>query len=282
MPLKERMGMKSILSICPKHNILSLCIGKFDGIHIGHQALFSKLNTKDGGVLKISYDSQLLVTPEIQTLLCYSIYEVKLHKIKNFDLIEFVNFLKKNFPNLQKIIVGYDFRFGKNRAYCPKDLEEFFEVCVVDEVKINGIAVHTQSIIQALKDGSIKMANVMLGREYEIEGEVIKGQGRGSRECVPTINLRIKDYVLPKSGVYATWSEINGVRYKSVSFLGHRVSSDGEFAVETHFLDYCVMHAPRKTKIYFVEFLRENQKFDSLSLLKEQIQKDILKAKEIL
>lgn len=276
------MEMKSILSICPKHNISSLCIGKFDGIHIGHQALFSKLDTKYGGVLRISYDSRILITPEIQTLLPYSLYEVKLHKIKDLDCVEFVNFLKKNFPNLKKIIVGYDFRFGRDRAYDPRDLEEFFEVCIVDEVKIEGIAVHTQNIVQALKDGNIQMANVMLGRAYEIRGEVIKGQGRGSKECVPTINLRTKDYVLPKDGVYATWSEINGVRYKSVSFLGHRISSDGEFAIETHFLDHCVVGTPKEVRIYFIGFLRGNQKFDSLSLLKEQIQQDILQAKEIL
>lgn len=274
--------MKSILSICPKHNILSLCIGKFDGMHLGHQALFSKLDAKDGGVLRISHDSLPLITPEIENLLEYSIYEVKLHKIKDFACVEFAIFLKKNFPNLQRIIVGYDFRFGKDRSYSPKDLEEFFEVCVIGEVKLDGIAVHKQSIVQSLKDGDIKMANAMLGRKYEIKGEVIKGQGRGAKECVPTINLRIRDYLLPKSGVYATWSEIKGVKYKSVSFIGHRLSSDGEFAVETHFLDHCITHAPKEAKIYFVEFLRENRKFDSLSLLKEQIQKDILNAKRIL
>lgn len=282
MQLKERTGMKSILSICPKHNICSLCIGKFDGMHIGHQALFSKINASDGGVLRISYDSLPLITPEIETLLHYSIYEVKLHKIKDFNCAEFVGFLKKNFPNLKRIVVGYDFKFGKDRSCSPRDLEEFFEVCIVSQVKIDGIAVHKQSIAQALREGQIKRANAMLGREYEIKGEVIKGQGIGAKECVPTINLKIKDYLLPKSGVYATWSEIKGAKYKSVSFLGHRLSSDGEFAIETHFLDHCVTHAPKEAKIYFVEFLRENQKFDSLSSLKEQIQKDILNAKKIL
>lgn len=276
------MGMKSILSICPKHNISSLCIGKFDGIHIGHQALFSKINAKDGGVLRISYDSLPLITPEIETLLHYSIYEVKLHKIKDFNCTEFANFLKKNFPNLKRIVVGYDFRFGKDRSYGLRDLEKFFGVCVVDAVKVDGIAVHKQNIAYALKDGQIKRANAMLGREYVIKGEVVKGQGIGAKECVPTINLRIKDYLLPKSGVYATWSEIQGVKYQSVSFLGHRLSSDGEFAIETHFLDHCLTSSPKEVKIYFVEFLRENQKFDSLSLLREQIQKDILDAKKIL
>lgn len=278
--------MKSISSICSKSNIRSLCIGKFDGMHLGHQVLFSRLDPKDGGVLRIVHDSRPLLTPDLANLIACSIYEVKLHEVRDFDCASFALFLKSNFPSLQKVIVGYDFRFGKDRSCTPQDLEEFFEVCIVDEVRLHGIAIHRQAIIEALRQGEISLANAMLSRQYHIKGKVIRGQGLGSKECVPTINLEINDYFLPKSGVYATWSEVQGVRYESVSFLGHRLSSDGEFAFETHLLHPCIppssIICTSEVGIYFVEFLRENQKFDSLSLLKEQIQKDISQAQKIL
>lgn len=274
--------MKSILSICPKHKISSLCIGKFDGIHIGHQALLSKIDRQNGGLLRISQGEPLLITPCIQDFVTCSVYEVELEQIRDFDCIAFVEFLKEHFTNLEKIVVGYDFRFGKDRCCYAKDLEKFFDVCIVDQIKVDGFPVHRKNILSALENGQINRANAMLGREYCIAGEVIRGQGRGSKECVPTINLEVRDYFLPKSGVYVTWSEVGGVRYKSVSFLGDRLSSDGKFAIETHLLEDCVMDVPKEAKIYFVHFLRENQKFDSLHCLKQQIQQDILEAKSFL
>ncbi len=86
-------------------------------------------------------------------------------------------------------------------------------------------------------NGDIEKANDFLGKEYKICGNSIKGQGLGKDEFVPTINLNVNEFLLPKSGVYITKTIVNDIEYNSVSFLGHRGSTDGSFAVETHILN---------------------------------------------
>jgi len=126
------------------------------------------------------------------------------------------------------------------------------------------------------------MANILLGREYSIEGEIVSGQGLGKNELVATINLNVKSYQLPLEGVYATRTKVDGEWLASVSFLGHRVSTDGNYAVETHILDADMGIVQGVAQITFVAFMRENQKFESLEVLKTQIESDILEAKKIL
>lgn len=277
------MVMKSFLSISKNNTITSICIGKFDGIHLAHQAIFSKLPPKDCLVLLICKGGERqALTPNPQDFTSLPVYYLELESIKDMGDSEFANFLLSYLPHLKEIVVGYDFLFGKNRAYTPRDLQEFFEVVIVPEICLEGEAIHTQGIIYALKNGEISRANAMLGRTYHIQGEVVKGQGLGRERLVPTLNLLCKGYVLPQSGVYATMSEIEGVRYKSVSFLGHRVSTDGEFAIETHLLDTDLTTPPQKVAIYFYQKLRDNQKFESLEELRKQIKQDILEAQKSL
>jgi riboflavin kinase/FMN adenylyltransferase len=124
------------------------------------------------------------------------------------------------------------------------------------------------------------LANDLLGRRYTVDGEVISGQGLGKKELVPTINLQVKDYQLPLEGVYVTRTYINNIWYSSVSFLGHRVTTDDSYAVETHILDNEIGKAEGEVVLEFVDFIRINQKFDSLDALKAQIQNDIATAKK--
>lgn len=275
--------MKSFLSISKNNSIRSICIGKFDGVHLAHQAIFSKLPPRDCLILLIcrSGERQVL-TPNPQDFTSLPIFYLELEKIKDMGDKEFAEFLLSYLPHLREIVVGYDFLFGKDRAYTPRDLQEFFDVVIVPEICLEGEAIHTQGIIYALQSGEIQRANAMLGRAYHIQGDVIRGQGLGRRELVPTFNLLCKDYVLPQSGVYATMSEVEGKRYKSVSFLGHRISTDGEFAIETHLIGEEVRLTPSRIKIHFYERLRDNQKFENLQDLKTQIAQDIFKAQKIL
>jgi len=126
------------------------------------------------------------------------------------------------------------------------------------------------------------MANKLLGRTYAIEGRVIPGQGLGKRSLVPTLNLKVEHYQLPLEGVYATRTQIGSSRYPSVSFLGHRVSTDGSFAVETHILDKDIGSVEGEIVLEFVALIRPNRKFDTLEALKEQIKKDIESAGSLL
>jgi riboflavin kinase/FMN adenylyltransferase len=204
--------------------------------------------------------------------------------IKGLTPEDFVDKLKVDFPSLETIVVGYDFHFGKNKAGNAELLRELCdkEVIVVDEVSIEGISVHSRTIKAYLTDGNIRLANRLLGRRYSIEGTIISGQGLGKNELVATLNLAVKHYKLPLEGVYTTRTYVDGKWLDSVSFLGHRVTTDGNYAVETHILEEELGMVTGTAQIEFVEFMRANKKFESLEVLKKQIQTDIAKAKEIL
>ena len=262
------------------NTIKSIAIGSFDGIHIAHKTLIDQVDAlviieRNGGYLTPGYKRSLYTSK----ICCFYHFD----KVKLLTPDEFVIKLKEDFPHLKKIVVGYDFAFGRSKAGNADHLDELFdgEVCIVDEVSIEGIPVHSRTIKAYLRDGNVKMANKLLGRRYTIDGEVIKGQGLGRKELVPTLNLHIDHYQLPLEGVYATRTKVGGEWLASVSFLGHRVTTDDSYAVETHILDKDIGEISGKVIIEFVSFIRKNKKFNGLDTLKKQIQNDINMAKEI-
>ena len=264
-------------------NSTAIAIGGFDGMHIGHQALFNKLG--ENGTIVVIETGYANLTPahEREKFSHHRIIYLKLEDIRHLDGQGFIELLKMKFPKLSKIVVGYDFHFGKDRKYSFKDLKEMFdgEVIVVEEVQHNNDAVHSHKIRAKLQIADIKGANEFLGHNYTIVGKVIKGQGIGAKELVATINVEAPEFLAPKEGVYVTLTRIDNEEHlhPSVSFLGHRISTDGSFAIESHILDTEVVC--RKTaSISFISFLRENKKFDTLEELKKAINSDINKAKK--
>lgn len=259
----------------------SIAIGGFDGMHLGHQQLFCALD--ENGTIVVIETGYANLTPkrEREHFSHFPILYLELDDIRHLSGEEFIAFLKEKFPKLKKIVVGYDFHFGKNRKYSFNDLKTLFEgeVVVIDEVSLHGDSVHSHKIRAKLQIGDIKGANAFLGHNYTIKGTLTKGQGIGKKELVATINLEAKDYLMPKEGVYATLTRIDDEEHfhPSVSFVGHRVSTDGSFALESHILDGEV-GCKSKASISFVSFIRENQKFDSLDELREAIKKDIAHA----
>jgi len=272
------MEMKKSSSILVnKNTITSIAIGGFDGMHSAHQELFKNLDS-NGAILSIE-SGYANLTPKRyrQEYSIYPIYYYVLENIKHLEGDEFIRLLKEEFPNLKKIVVGFDFCFGKNRRYCIEKLKELFkgEVLVIDEIKIDDIAVHSRIIRQYIKDGDIKIANKLLGKEYKIYGHQIKGQGLGAKSFVPTINLKIEEFLLPQEGVYVTKTILDDKEYNSITFLGHRATTDGTYAVETHIIDEDIKNSNYTTQIKFYEKLRDNKKFDSFDELKKQILNDI-------
>lgn len=261
----------------------TIAIGGFDGMHVGHQHLFRELG--ENGCIVVIDSGFANITPnqDRENFTHYPVFYFTLEKIRHLEAKGFLELLKENFPKLKKIVVGYDFHFGKDRAYNYDDLKEIFEgeVKVVDEVKVNGESVHSRTIRKKLSHGDIKTANSLLGHNYSISGNLIKGQGLGAKELVATINLHVRDYLLPKEGVYTTLTRIDDEEHfhPSVSFIGHRVSTDGTFAVETHLLDGEI-ECSAKATISFANFIRENMQFDRLDELKKQINRDINIAKD--
>jgi riboflavin biosynthesis protein ribF len=273
--------MPNFSTLLTKDNITAVAIGHFDGVHRGHKELLKRLG-EYGGLVVID-KNKANITPGLKRAE-YSRYPCFLYdfnEIKGLSGEEFIALLKRDFKNLQKIVVGFDFRFGRGRAWDKYDLARIFdgEVEIVDEFCFEGMGVHSSAIREYIKQGEIYKANLLLGREYSIEGRVIKGQGIGSRELVPTLNLDIKSYLLPREGVYATRTRIGYKTYGSVTFIGNRVSTDGNFSVETHVLNENITDAGN-VAVCFIKRLRDNRKFASLEELKRQIYIDIKQAME--
>lgn len=260
------------------NDIKSIAIGSFDGLHIAHQTLVNKVDAiviieRNGGYLTPGYKRSLYT----DKLCCFYHFD----KVKSLSPEAFVNKLKVDFPSLEKIVVGYDFHFGKDKTGNARMLQALCdrEVLVVDEVSCEGIPVHSRTIKAYLREGRVEMANKLLGRKYRIDGEVIAGQGIGKKELVPTLNLYVDHYQLPLEGVYATRTKIGKEWLGSVSFLGHRVTTDGSYAVETHVIDKDIGEVSGEVTIEFIAFIRGNQKFDGLDALKRQIEEDIAQAR---
>ena len=260
------------------NKIKTIAIGGFDGMHIGHQHLFAELGEEGCIVVIETGYANLTPKKEREHFTHYPMIYLELEEIRHLDGEGFVSFLQERFPLLEKIVVGYDFHFGKNRKYSHADLQTLFggEVHVVSEVQYHGDSVHSHKIRAKLQIGDIKGANAFLGHNYSMKGGVVAGQGIGKKELVATINIESNGYLLPKEGVYATLTRIDDEEHfhPSISFVGHRVSTDGSFAVESHILDGDVV-CEKEATISFIDFIRNNQKFDTLEALKAQIKKDI-------
>ena len=264
-----------------QNNIKSIAIGSFDGIHIAHQALIERAEAvvvieRNGGYLTPGYKRTSYTDKP-----CYFYH---FDKIRSLAPEAFVAKLEADFPALEKIVVGYDFSFGRERAGNGTVLTALFheEVEIVSEVCYEGIPVHSRTIRACLREGNIALANSLLGRYYSMEGYVIRGQGLGKKALVPTLNLHVEHYQLPLEGVYATRTKIGTQWFDSISFLGHRVTTDGSYAVESHILGREVGETKGELQLEFRGFIRKNRKFDSLFQLKEQIEKDIEHAKQFL
>ncbi len=265
-----------------KKNITSLTIGGFDGMHLAHQKLFSALG--ENGAIIVIDTGYASLTPNLyrQEHSKYPIFYYKLENIKHLKGDEFIKLLQKEFSSLNKIVVGFDFCFGKNRKYNITNLKEIFknQVDVIGEISINNIAVHSRVIREYITNGKIELANELLGRKYSINGAQIKGQGLGSKSFVPTINLSVNNFTLPNEGVYITKTLINNLEHESVTFLGNRVTTDGSYAIETHILNKNITNAQDEIIIKFYSKIRTNKKFDSFEELKKEINKDISQASE--
>ncbi len=262
-----------------RNQIKHIAIGSFEGIHLGHQALIDKVDAlviieRNSGYLTPGYKRSLFTSKAC----CFYHFD----KIKSLTPEAFVHKLEADFPALETIVVGYDFHFGKDKAGDAQMLRTLCDkqISIVDQVTLGETPVHSRIIKTYLREGKIELANQLLGRTYYIEGRVVPGQGLGKKELVPTINLHVQEYQLPMEGVYATRTCIDGQWLDSVSFLGHRVTTDDSYAVETHILKQEIGEVSGEVALEFVDFIRMNQKFDSLDALREQILDDITVAKK--
>ena len=260
--------------------VTSVAIGNFDGMHLGHRALFERLDGQ-GGVVVVEHYRATLTPGLYRAKFCEKpLFFYDFERIRGLDADAFVALLRAHFPNLARIVVGEDFRFGAGRGGDADTLRRLFvgEVVVVPEVHWRDMPVHSRHIRDEVREGSLERANGMLGHPYETWGEVVTGQGLGARSLVPTLNLDTGRFLLPRPGVYRTETCLEGACHTSVTFVGHRHTTDGRFAVESHVIGRHIASHPGEVSVRWLGFLRENRKFETLEALKRQIEKDIADA----
>jgi riboflavin kinase/FMN adenylyltransferase len=247
-------------------------------MHSAHQELFKKLD-KNGGIVVIQTDyANLTPLNSRQKHTMYPVYFYPLANIKHLSAVQFIKLIKEEFPNLITIVVGFDFKFGQHAAYNNDTLVELFDgnVEIIDEYKIENIAVHSRDIRSYLRDGNIEFANKLLGYNYNFMGLSLVGQGLGSKHFVPTININVTEYLIPQEGIYITRTKLNERTYESVTFIGHRMTTDGNFAVETNILNEDFNEEiPKNIQVEFVKRIRDNKKYEKFEDLKKEIENDI-------
>lgn len=300
IPLKIFKSIKDFSS--DKKTILTL--GTFDGVHKGHQKILKKITqgTENGKyeslvltffphprmVLQENSDIKLLNTIEekIYLLEAIGIENLVIHP---FDEIfsqltaeDFVRTVLVDQFNIHKIIIGHDHRFGKNRTANIDDLIGFgekygFEVEQISVQEINDISVSSTKVRKSLLEGNMALANKYLGYNYFLSGTVVKGKQLGRTIGFPTANIKIEeDYkLIPHNGVYVVRSVINEKTVFGMMNIGFNPTVSGEkLTIEIHFLDFDTNLYDQKITVSILKYLRPEQKFDSLDLLTQQLEKD--------
>jgi riboflavin kinase/FMN adenylyltransferase len=192
----------------------------------------------------------------------------------------------KNTINVSAVFVGYDYRFGYKAEGDVCKLKELgkkygFDVIVIDKVEVNGEAVKSSRIRSLISDGEIESANKMLGRMFSITGKVEHGLGNGHKIGVPTANINYKsNMLLPRNGVYAGYTIVDGMRYKSVINVGNNPTFGAEkITVESHIIDFDADIYDAHIAVEFAFKIRDDIKFKTIDDLVNQIRKDIEQAK---
>lgn len=299
----------SKISNYPKNKSV-VTIGTFDGVHMGHKKILEKVIHSAQElhcqsvvltffphprmVLQESSEIKLLNTMDekISLLEEIGIDNLIIHPFdKEFSRLtaeEFVKEILVDQLNVQKIIIGHDHRFGRNRTADINDLISFgleygFEVTQISAQEINENAVSSTKTRNAILDGDITLANDYLGYSYFFSGEVVKGKQLGRTIGFPTANIHIKeDYKLvPKNGVYIVKSSFNNQPLQGMMNIGTRPTVNGDSqTIEVNFFDFNKDLYNQTMKIEILDFIRDEKKFESLDALKTQIQKDKVQAQE--
>ena len=299
--------MKIIRNLNQQILPLALTIGNFDGVHLGHSQIISQ-------VKKIAKEKKL--ASAILTFEPHPIYFLRPEKSRDFRItslaqklrifreqeIEYVIILpfNKKFSeisaqdfaqeilskslNAKHLVIGYDFTFGKNRQGNFRFLENFnFGLSEISPLKNSEQTCSSSLVRRLLAEGNVTEANRVLGRNFTIQGIVNEGRKLASQLGFPTANLAAKPHIVkPKFGVYKTQTFIPHLKksFSSITNFGVKPTlreSQSEALFETHIPGFCEKIYDKKICVEFLDFIREEQKFDSLEDLKTQIKLDITK-----
>lgn len=300
-----------IENLTEKYPYPVVAIGNFDGVHLGHQAIFRMISDrakkKNGTSVVFTFEPHPLriIAPERAPQLLTP-FKDKITLIESFgvDVIICVNFTRE-FANIKaedfvrnilvaaigpkEIFIGSNYRFGKGRKGSPELLKELgsqygFKVTVVNEIKINDAALSSSKIRTLIAKGKIEEASVFLGRHYSVVGIVVEGAKRGKKLLnIPTANIAVFNELLPKDGVYAVSVELDGKTYGGAANIGFKPTfEDKKFSFEVHILDFDKDILGKNIRVNFIKRIRDEMKFPDIETLSAQMRKDIENIRKIL
>ncbi len=297
--------------VAPEFSVVT--IGTFDGVHLGHQIILNQVvreaKKHNGKSILITFwpHPRFILKPDDDKLKLLSTFEEKVSLIKeigvdyviklkfteafsNLSANEFVTKVLVNGVGTKKLFIGYDHHFGNNREgnimFLKGNAERYgFDVLEIPRQDIENIGVSSTKIRNAISDGLVAHAATLLGRNYTLSGKVIHGEKRGRTLGFPTANIEVPESfkLLPKKGVYVVKVLWNNTAWGGMLNIGHRPTISGSsMTIETHLFNFEEDLYDEILEIEFIEFLRPEVRFDSMGLLKEQLEKDKAKALKLL
>lgn len=286
-------------------------IGNFDGVHLGHQLLFGEVVQRayrsSGTSVAVTFDPHPLQVLRKEGIKLISTCDQKteLIELAGIDVLviipfsmkfagitahHFVDDILRKTIGVKELVVGYDYAFGKGRVgnidfLKQQGAEKEFSVSVVDAHYEQGCLVSSTKVRELVADGRMADARKLLGRYYQIRGEVQLGQQRGGKEIgFPTANLNMdKEDLIPKMGVYVCQVICEGKCYGGVLNIGvNPTFGEERLVAETHIFDFDQDIYGKPIKVNLLRFLRGEKKFSGIKELSAQIAKDVIQAKGIL
>jgi len=287
-------------------------LGNFDGVHLGHKEIISKVvdisisKNIPSGVLIFDPHPRNYFNPKLDDFILSDI-KTRSHLLEktkldflgilkfddfmsNLSPREFVEKIIKNRVGVSHLIVGYNFRFGKNREGDVKILSKIcsefnIDLTIIKQVKNMELIISSSKIREAIEELDFQKVRKIIGDYWKILGEVIEGDKRGRKIGFPTANILLNNLIKPDFGVYAVKIDYNNDTYDGIANFGVRPTFDktkSQPILEVHLFNFSDNLYGKEIIISFVDFIRKEKKFNGLESLKSQIQLDINTAKDLL
>ena len=286
-------------------------IGNFDGVHLGHQHIFRRLTSeahreqRPAAVISFEPHPKMVLHPERRPFYLITSPEEKIRHISNLGIDalilipfsldyarttaeEFIHDVLWERLRIRKIIIGHDYTFGRgkegNATFLTASGNRLgFEVEVLSAFKIGDTTISSTRIRKAILAGEVRCAASLLGRPYNLTGEVVPGHHRGVSLGFPTANIWPEKELIPPSGVYAVHAILEGYRRQGVLSIGFNPTfADQQLSIEVHIFDFNENIYGKSLDVLFIERLRGEIRFADSGELIAQIGRDIALAREIL
>jgi riboflavin kinase/FMN adenylyltransferase len=296
---------RSVLDVPQDFGPSAVTIGNFDGLHIGHREIMQRLTAiaREGGLIPtvLTFDPHpaRVLAPDRAPPLITTV-EQKLRRFEGEGIeavlllpfsLEFAKLTPEEFATqilaqtlkARCVLVGGDFRFGHRQSGDVETLRALgtrlgFTLQPIAEIGARGERVSSSAIRKLVMAGRVSRACRTMGEPFALEGDVVKGQGIGSKKTVPTLNLAPGNELLPKTGVYVTRTRDrdSGRDWRSITNVGYRPTFGGDsLTVENFLLDPFDGDTPARIEVAFLAFMRDERKFENPELLKAQILQDV-------